>query len=132
MNTLVLLLLVLVVLSFLRTAWAPRRGAARSIRDKVPSWLTAPSDGEPNVGDARNERHRRRRRARRATELGPEEDMVTPETPHANTADGTPEGNGRAVSRRPTRAELRAAIVWSEILAPPRGLAAGQELERLS
>jgi hypothetical protein len=132
MNTLVFLLLALVMLSLLRTAWAARRGGTRSIRNKVPSWLPALPDAETDVGGARNERHRHRRRARHAPELGPEKDMATPETPPSNTADHTPEGNGRAFSRRPTHAELRAAIVWSEILAPPRGLAAGQDPEGLS
>jgi hypothetical protein len=124
MSTLVLLLLGLAMLFLLRNARASRRDGTRSIRTKVPSWLLAPPDAEMDMADAARKKRRRRRRAPAAdtAELAPVGDTAAPvATP--STAGRAPEGVRSLISRRPTRADLRAAIVWSVILAPPRGLA---------
>jgi hypothetical protein len=131
MSTLVLLLLGLAVLLLLRNARATRRDGTRSIRTKVPSWLLTPPDSEMDMADAPSQKRRRRRRAPATdtTELAPEGDTAAGiATPSA--AGHAPEGARSTISRRTTRADLRAAIVWSVILAPPRGMAGGQDLER--
>jgi hypothetical protein len=84
-----------------------------------------------DMADAPRKTRRRRRRAPATdtTELAPMGDTAARlATPSA--AGHAAEGVRRTISRRPTRADLRAAIVWSVILAPPRGMAGSQDLER--
>jgi hypothetical protein len=121
-----LLLVAALLLSLARALASRRRRRTATPADSALLWSAALSGAEA----AATEGYKKRRRRSRAATANADEGAIAAAKVPLETAQCAPRPAGEignATAGSPTPADLRRAIVWSAILAAPRGLATGEE-----